>query len=225
MAPFDCHTWAYSLRGANIHLLSQPASWYRRRTDNERVSHVKPPKRTSTKMSSVSLVSMKFFLNPPWYYETTQAALFKTSFCLTITMWASAFVALHKQWMKELQVEKMFPWTGIHRSLCLITLASEWWRPSNACLDLFYRPRLNTIKQFKLLKAIKSFFFLLLCMKGEEMPAAPNFQIHPGGLRFRWQYEAPECKQRVNSERASDSVQKQYSPLYWCTNTKTNTHP
>ncbi len=39
------------------------------------------------------------FLNSPWYYETSRAATFKNSFRLTITMWAPAFVALHKQRM------------------------------------------------------------------------------------------------------------------------------
>lgn len=50
-----------------------------------------------------------FSIDPHWYYETNQASVFKNSVLLTITMWAAAFVAIHKQWVKELQTEKKFP--------------------------------------------------------------------------------------------------------------------
>ncbi len=117
----------------------------------------------------------------------------------------------------------MFPWIGIYHSLCLITCASEWWWPSNARWDLLYRPRLNTVKQFKLLKAIKS--YSLTVYEEWRNAKSSSFQIQPGGPRFRWQYKAPKCKQQVNKEKASNWVPKQNSPLYWCLNTKINTHP
>ena len=46
--------------------------------------------------------------NCPIYYET-RARFFKNLSLLTITMWATTFVAVHEQGMEELQEEKIFP--------------------------------------------------------------------------------------------------------------------